>query len=79
MAQPLSVSDVARRLKANPRDVSDIFYRREIQDDLCPIVAGRRLIPEQYVPLIEQALRQRGLLPSSSCELGVQAASLQKP
>src|SRR5689334_20191585 len=44
----LSVSDAARRLGANPRDISDLFYKRQLRDDLCPIVAGRRLIPESY-------------------------------
>ena len=52
----LSVSDVARRLGATPRDISDLFYRRELRDDLCPIIAGRRLIPESYVDEIEAAL-----------------------
>jgi hypothetical protein len=54
----LSVSEVARRIGATPRDISDLFYRRELRDDLCPIVAGRRLIPESYVEDIEGALRR---------------------
>jgi hypothetical protein len=41
----LSVSEAARRLGAKPKDISDLFYRRALRDDLCPIVAGRRLIP----------------------------------
>ena len=32
----LSVSEAARRLKARPRDISDLFYRRHLRDDLCP-------------------------------------------
>ena len=58
MVKHLSVSDVARRLGANPRDISDLFYRRELRDDLCPIIAGRRLIPESYIGEIEAALRR---------------------
>jgi hypothetical protein len=57
LEQFLSVSEVARRLGAAPRDISDLFYRRELRDDLCPIVAGRRLIPESYIPQVELALR----------------------
>lgn len=58
MEKHLSVSEVARRLGSMPRDISDLFYRRELRDDLCPIVGGRRLIPESYVPEIEAALRR---------------------
>ncbi len=58
--QQLSVSEAARRLGARPRDISDLFYRRELRDDLCPIVAGRRLIPASYLDTIAAALRRRG-------------------
>ena len=58
MSQQLSVSEVARRIGANPKDISDLFYRRELRDDLCPIVAGRRLIPESYIPVIKVALKR---------------------
>jgi hypothetical protein len=58
--QYLSVSEVARRLKARPRDISDLFYRRQLRDDLCPIVGGRRLIPEDYVDVIAAQLRRAG-------------------
>ena len=58
----LSVSEVARRLGARPRDVSDLFYRRVLRDELCPIVAGRRLIPEWYVEIIASVLRRHGRL-----------------
>lgn len=60
MRRHLSVSEVARRLKARPRDISDLFYRRRLRDDLCPIVAGRRLIPEDYVEIIAVQLRRAG-------------------
>jgi hypothetical protein len=56
----LSVSDAARRLGARPKDISDLFYQRLLRDDLCPIVAGRRLIPEDYLDLIAQALKRAG-------------------
>jgi hypothetical protein len=56
----LSVSEAARRLNARPRDISDPFYRRQLRDDLCPIVAGRRLIPEDYLDVIALALKRAG-------------------
>lgn len=63
MGQLLSVSDVARRLGAAPRDISDLFYRRELRDDLCPIIGGRRLIPQSYLEEIAAALRRHERLP----------------
>ncbi|MCY2954811.1 MAG: hypothetical protein NTU53_23010 [Planctomycetota bacterium] len=56
----LSVSDVARQIGANPRDISDLFYRRELRDDLCPIIGRQRLIPPDYVPMIRMALKRNG-------------------
>ena len=52
-----SVSEVARRIGARPKDISDLFYQRKLDDQRCPIVAGRRLIPDDYVPLVETTLR----------------------
>lgn len=56
----LSVSEAARRLGAKPKDISDLFYRRELSDQAAPIVAGRRLIPEGYLEAIRHALRKHG-------------------
>ncbi len=56
----LGVSEAARRIGAIPKDISDLFYRRELRDDLCPIVAGRRVIPEDYLEMIRAALRRNG-------------------
>jgi len=56
----LSVSEAARRLGARPRDISDLFYRRRLRDDLCPIVGGHRLIPEDCLEVIEAALLRSG-------------------
>lgn len=60
--QYLSVSAAARELGAKPKHISDLLYQRELPDDLCPIVAGRRLIPRAYLPQIHEALVNRGLL-----------------
>jgi hypothetical protein len=62
-----TVSEVARRLGAKPKDISDLFYQRKLSDDLCPIVGGRRLIPEDYEPVIEEALRALGRLEATPC------------
>ena len=56
----LSVSDAARRLNASPKDISDLFYRRQLRDDLAPIVGGRRLIPEELLEPIRMALKRAG-------------------
>lgn len=54
----LSVSEVARLLGAKPKDISDLFYSRALRDDIAPIVAGRRLIPESYVEMIKTVLQR---------------------
>ena len=64
MAFSFAVSDVARRLGVPPRVISDLFYQRALDDARCPVVCGRRVIPEEYVPEIEKVLRERNLLPT---------------
>ncbi|MCL2641658.1 MAG: hypothetical protein FWD53_12490 [Phycisphaerales bacterium] len=60
MKDYLSVSEAARRLGAIPKDISDMFYRGVLRDDLCPVMAGRRLIPENYLDVIRMALKRAG-------------------
>ena len=62
-AQYHTVSGVARHYGVPPRKISDLFYARKLSDEECPIVNGRRLIPESYLPELEHGLRQHGLLP----------------
>ena len=62
----VSVSEVARRIGVPPRAISDLFYGRELRDDLCPIIGGRRLIPEDYVDEIVAVLHRRRRLTSNS-------------
>jgi len=64
----LSVSEVARHLGVPPRGVSDLFYQRELRDDLCPIVGGRRLIPPEYVDEVARVLRRHGRLPAKGLQ-----------
>ena len=54
----LTVSEVARRIGARPKDISDLFYQRKLDDQRCPVVGGRRLIPEDYLSIIENTLRE---------------------
>lgn len=58
----LIVSEVARHLGARPKDISDLFYQRKLDDNRCPIIGGRRLIPEDYLDVIGAALRDLGRL-----------------
>lgn len=54
-----SVTDVAREIGCRPRDISDLFYARVLDDERCPIVSNRRVIPRDYLPEIRRALSQR--------------------
>ena len=71
----MTVSDVARNLGQRfqvvvpPRVISDLFYQRELRDDVCPMVGGRRLIPQDYLPAIAAALRKRGLIQNMKDEV----------
>lgn len=56
----LTISECARRLGARPQDITSLFYRRILRDDLCPIASGRRLIPESYIDMIRMALIRAG-------------------
>jgi hypothetical protein len=56
------ISTLARRWGLPPQVLSNLFYRRVLDDTICPVVNGRRVIPGEYVPEIEQVLRDRGLI-----------------
>lgn len=56
-----SISALARRWSVPPQVLSNLFYRRVLDDAKCPVVNGRRVIPAEYVPVIEGVLRERGL------------------
>jgi len=68
----LSVSDVARAVSArsghtiSPQTIANLFYKRKLDDDHCPVVGRGRLIPPTYVPTIEAVLREHGYLPQAS-------------
>ncbi len=58
-----TASDIARELGCRPRDISDLFYARKLDDSRCPIIAGRRVIPAEYVPEVRRVLTEVGKLP----------------
>ena len=60
MSQYHTVSEVARLIGAVPRDISDLFYKRVLDDERCPVVGGRRIIPENYIDTIRTALKRAG-------------------
>lgn len=68
MQQPLSVSELARRLSekydqpVSPHQLSDLFYRRVLDDALAPIVGRQRLISPTALPRIEAELKKRGIV-----------------
>jgi hypothetical protein len=59
----ITVSEAARELGVKPRDISDLFYKRVLRDDLVPIIGGRRLIPRDYLEVVAMELRRAGKLP----------------
>jgi hypothetical protein len=63
-----TVSEVARRWGIAPRHISDLFYSRRLDDARCPIIGGRRLIPEDYLPEIEIILRRSGHLDGTEAQ-----------
>jgi hypothetical protein len=61
-----TVSEVARRYGVPPRVISDAFYGRLLDDRLCPVLGGRRFIPESYLPMVEAYLRASGRIPQEA-------------
>jgi len=63
-----SVSGAARQISdqtgctISPHQISNLFYRGQLDDERCPIVGRARLIPADYIPAIVAELRRRGLL-----------------
>lgn len=57
-----TVSQVAREISRRtghtipPHTISNLFYRRQLDDLRCPIVGRSRLIPEDYLPNIERVV-----------------------
>lgn len=64
----LTVSGAAREIErrcnraVRPRDISNLLYDRRIDDCLCPLIAGRRMIAPEVLPRIEELLVARGTI-----------------
>jgi hypothetical protein len=52
----VSVGEAADLINLNPRTISNALYERKLDVERCPIVAGRRLIPRDYVAEIAAIL-----------------------
>ncbi len=55
----LFVGEVARRLNARPKDITDAFYRGLLSASICPLIGNRRCIPPEYVDHIAAVLRRK--------------------
>ena len=70
MDDHLTIAESSRAISAqagcevSPRILSDLFYRRILDVERCPICGDRRLIPRDYLPEILAVLRERGLIVS---------------
>jgi hypothetical protein len=53
-----SISELADRYGVTPKAISDLFFRRALDPSCCMVKAGRKLIPESYLPTVERALRR---------------------
>ncbi len=73
----LSVGETADALGIRPRVITDLFYARKLSTERCPIIAGRRLIPRDFVPEIERVLREQ--TPEPEIEPSPEAASAIAP
>ena len=52
-----------------PHEISNLFYKRHLDDDRCPVVGRCRLIPDNYVSEILRVLIDRGHIVAND-ELG---------
>jgi hypothetical protein len=58
----LTVSGVARECGVTPVLISSLFWRRLLDEEACPVLSGRRVIPRSYVPGIGKVLVEMGHL-----------------
>lgn len=58
----VTVGEIARQYGVAPRLISDAFYARKLDDGVCILISGRRLIPASYVADIVAFLRLAGHL-----------------
>jgi hypothetical protein len=58
----LSVAEAAKIAGCPRRAISDAIYRGHLDEGRCPVVAGRRLIPRDYLPDVIRILAERGVI-----------------
>lgn len=69
MDEFVSVGEAARLLGRrrgvviSPRLLSDLLYGGKLDGNRCRFVGGRRMIPSDYLPQVEEVLEARGHLP----------------
>lgn len=54
----LFVGTVAERLGVAPHVITYLFRRQRLDGKRCPVVSGRRLIPEDYLGEIAREVRR---------------------
>ena len=59
----ISISQAAEELRVPPRAISDLFWQGQLDRNCCPVVAGRRVIPRDYLPAIRAVLVAKGKIP----------------
>lgn len=57
-----SLTELAERYECSPKVFSDFFFRRVLDPGKCIVKAGRKLVPESYLPAVERELRRTGRL-----------------
>jgi len=55
-----SIGETARHFGCPPKLLTDWFYTGRLDSSRCPVFAGRRQIPANYLPTIEATLRRSG-------------------
>ncbi len=55
-----SASEVAREIGCRPRDISDGFFQGILDDRRIHIIAGRGVIPRDYIPENREIIAARG-------------------
>ena len=74
-----SVSGLARHFGAPPRKVSDNFDARRLSDEKCPVADGRRIRPADYLPIVEAALRESGVLAVATVTIRTRPTASHSP
>jgi hypothetical protein len=64
MSDIFTIRQAAEKYGVRPSAIVYLFYNGTLSNARCPLHGRSRCIPLDYLPVIEQALRERGYLPS---------------